>query len=87
VKLPATKVYIDSTSAKDLAGDDKYRRGSRHIDIKLHWIREAIQRGDIELYYVFTDDNVADLFTKSLGEVKFRKFRDQLLTVVELQSE
>jgi len=76
-----TVVYIDSTSAQDLASDEKYRKRSRHIDIKNHWIREAIKAGHIRLDHVDTDFNVADQFTKNLSVDKYHYFRNWLVRI------
>ena len=51
---------------------------SKHIDIKYHVIREYIKEGHIKLYYIPSDENPADMFTKVLGRVKFEKFRNML---------
>jgi len=50
----------------------------KHIDIKYHLIREYVKEGHIKLYYVPSDENPADMFTKVLGYVKFKKFRNML---------
>ena len=50
----------------------------KHINVKYHYIRECIEDGHIEVVQVDTNDNIADIFTKPLGKVKFIGFRDQL---------
>nr|GEU58492.1 hypothetical protein [Tanacetum cinerariifolium] len=40
---------------------------SKHIDIRYHFIKEHVENGVIELYFVNTEYQLADLFTKSLG--------------------
>ena len=39
----------------------------KHIDVKFHWIREKLEAGDVELVYVSSTKNVADMCTKTLG--------------------
>jgi hypothetical protein len=51
---------------------------SKHIEIRYHFIRDMVQRGAIKLQYVGTDEQVADVLTKSLSPVKFKHFRDKL---------
>ena len=46
-----------------------------YIDIKYHYIRSEVQPGSIKLVYIPTDENVADVFTKSISSVKLEKFR------------
>nr|GEU59535.1 reverse transcriptase [Tanacetum cinerariifolium] len=43
------------------------RAWSNHIDIRYHFIKEHVENGVIELYFVNTKYQLADIFTKSLG--------------------
>ena len=74
-------ILTDSQSATNLAtaGSQMQNKYSRHIQQRLCWLRELIQDGTIRLAFVPGDDNVADIFTKILGQQKFRQFRDKLL--------
>ena len=74
-------ILTDSQSATNLATADSQMQNkySRHIQQRLCWLRELIQDGSIRLAFVPGDDNVADIFTKILGQQKFRQFRDKLL--------
>ena len=51
---------------------------SKHIDIKYHYIRDMVQRGDVKLQYVVMDEQVDDIFTNPLARVKFDYFRENL---------
>ena len=51
---------------------------SKHIEIKYNFIRDYVQRGVVELQYIFTDEQVADILTKSLGRGKLIHFRDKM---------
>ena len=51
---------------------------TKHIEILYHFIRDHTRRGEIELKYVNTNDNVADIFTKPLDEARFRELRHEL---------
>jgi len=64
-------IFIGSNPAQD--------RRTKHIDIRYHFLKDAVQELKIvELFFIDGKDNPADLFTKSLGYIKFTKFRDQL---------
>ena len=39
----------------------------KHIDIPYHYVHEVVEKGDLQLNYVQTDSNLADIFTKPLG--------------------
>ena len=51
---------------------------SKHIDIKFHFIREKYSKGLIELQYVPSNDNIADLMTKPATKAKLDKFKQLL---------
>ena len=66
-----------------MANNPVYHARTKHIEVHYHYVREKVLLGLIDLVYVSTEDQVADIFTKSLGAEKLRKFRD-LLGVQEL---
>ena len=49
---------------------------SKHIKIRYHFIRDWVQRGVVQLEYISTEDQVADILTKSLPKGKHERFRD-----------
>ena len=48
------------------------------FEIRYHFIRDWVQRGAVQLEYVATGEQVADILTKALEKGKFVKFRDKL---------
>nr|GFB69337.1 retrovirus-related Pol polyprotein from transposon TNT 1-94 [Tanacetum cinerariifolium] len=54
-------------SAAISSTDAEYIALSKHIDIRYHFIKEQVVNGVIELYFVNTEYQLADLFTKALG--------------------
>nr|GEY46702.1 retrovirus-related Pol polyprotein from transposon TNT 1-94 [Tanacetum cinerariifolium] len=66
---------ISSTKAK-------YITLSKHIDIRYHFIKEHVENGVIELYFVNTEYQLADLFTKALGRERI----DFLINKLGMQS-
>ncbi|GJX52981.1 retrovirus-related pol polyprotein from transposon TNT 1-94, partial [Tanacetum coccineum] len=46
---------------------------TKHIDIRYHFIRDHILKGDIELHFIPTQYQVADIFTKPLDEPTFKR--------------
>jgi hypothetical protein len=57
---------------------------TKHIEVHYHFIKEKVLVSDIDLIYVSTEDQVADIFTKVLGAEKHRRFRS-MLGVMELE--
>ena len=48
----------------------------KHIEIKLDYIRDMVQRGVVKLQYVETNEHIAHVLTKPLTIVKFEYFRE-----------
>ncbi|GJS09076.1 retrovirus-related pol polyprotein from transposon TNT 1-94 [Tanacetum coccineum] len=63
-KIP---MYCDNKSAIALCGNNVQHSRSKHIDIRFHFIKEHVKNGVIELYFVNTEYQLADIFTKALG--------------------
>jgi hypothetical protein len=51
---------------------------TKHIAIWYHFLRDHQQRGDIEIAYINTKEQLADIFTKPLDEKTFTKLRHEL---------
>ena len=51
---------------------------TKHIAIRYHFLRDHQQKGDIEIAYVSTKEQLADIFTKPLDEQIFNKFMHEL---------
>ena len=51
---------------------------TKHIDLKYHYVCECIEKGKIEVFFVPSEDNTADILTKNLGCIEFGKFRAEL---------
>ena len=73
-----TKVMVDNKSAMALAKNPVFHDRSKHIDTRYHYIRECITRKDVQLEYVKSQDQVADIFTKPLKQEDFVKLRSLL---------
>jgi transposase InsO family protein len=69
----STKVYEDNQSCIKIAISTKQLPGTKHIDIRHHFIRQRIESREIELVGINTRDMVADVFTKSLPNELFKK--------------
>nr|GEX86789.1 integrase, catalytic region, zinc finger, CCHC-type, peptidase aspartic, catalytic [Tanacetum cinerariifolium] len=61
-KIP---IYCDSKSAIAISCNPVQHSRTKHIAIRYHFIKEHIKKGTMELYFVKTDYQLADLFTKA----------------------
>ncbi|XP_074369744.1 secreted RxLR effector protein 161-like [Apium graveolens] len=84
IKPGSVVLYIDNKSAIDLAKNPVFHERSKHIDIRYHFTRECVERGDIILRHVNTNEQCADVLTKALSRAKFEGMRE-LLGVKKLQ--
>lgn len=73
------KLLCDNMGAIALAKNVGYSPRTKHIDIRHHFIRELIENKEIELDHVGSEENIADLLTKGLGQVKHRGFCESIL--------
>ena len=64
-------LFVDSQSAIHLGKNPTFHSRSKHIDVRYHWIRDALDAKLLELKKVHTDDNGADMMTKALPRGKF----------------
>ncbi|GJR99692.1 retrovirus-related pol polyprotein from transposon TNT 1-94 [Tanacetum coccineum] len=64
-------LYYDNKSAIALCCNNVQHSRSKHIDIRHHFIREQVEKGVVELYFVRTEYQLADIFTKALPRERF----------------
>nr|GEY81484.1 retrovirus-related Pol polyprotein from transposon TNT 1-94 [Tanacetum cinerariifolium] len=64
-------LYCDNRSVISLCCNNVQHSWSKHIDIRHHFIREQVEKGVIELYFMATDYQLADIFTKALPRERF----------------
>ena len=74
-----TPLFMDSTTAIDLAHDPVLHAKSKHIARRDLFIRELVDRKVIKPVYVSTDKNVADALTKPLARQAFQAHRATML--------
>lgn len=71
-------IRVDSQRALDLATNARFSPKTKHIDIRHHFIRDHIQKGDVVLEYTRTTNMTADILTKPLAKPLFEQLRSQL---------
>nr|GEX26071.1 hypothetical protein [Tanacetum cinerariifolium] len=68
-KIP---MYCDSNAAIAISCNPVQHSHTKHIDVRYHFIKEKVEKGIVELFFVGTEYQLADLFTKALSEDRFR---------------
>nr|GFA24678.1 retrovirus-related Pol polyprotein from transposon TNT 1-94 [Tanacetum cinerariifolium] len=68
-KIP---MYCDSKAAIAILCNPVQHSRTKHIDVRYHFIKENVEKGIVELFFVRTEYQLADLFTKALPEERFK---------------
>ncbi|GJZ24296.1 retrovirus-related pol polyprotein from transposon TNT 1-94 [Tanacetum coccineum] len=74
-KIP---LYCDNKSAITLCCNNVQHSRAKHIDIRYHFIKEQVENGIVELYFVRTEYQLADIFTKPFPRERFNFLIDKL---------
>jgi hypothetical protein len=77
-KVSAPLMLVDNKEAISLVKNPVLHDRSKHIETRYHYIRECVERGLITVDFVRTEDQLGDLFTKSLSRVKFEELRSRI---------
>ena len=75
-------IYEDNQSTTKLVDNPVFHKRSKHVDIKYHFIRELVENRTLQIQYVSTKDNIADIFTKPLSFSSFTALRAEFLSFV-----
>ena len=78
IKESNIPIFCDNTSAICLTKNPILHSRAKHIEIKHHFIRDYVQKGILEIKFVDTDHQWADIFTKPLAEDRFNFIRRNL---------
>ena len=69
-----TTIYCDNLSSIQLAKSPVFHARIKHIEVHYQFVRERVLSGEVELQYVPTNQQNADIFSKPLGLDKLRQF-------------
>ena len=75
------ELLLDNQSAIALASNPQFHARSKHIDIRHHFIRTCVTKGEVCLFWCPTQEMIADILTKPLSYPKF-KLMSQLLSML-----
>ncbi|GKE50234.1 hypothetical protein Tco_1481492 [Tanacetum coccineum] len=74
-KIP---LYCDNKSAIALCCNNVQHLRSKHIDARYHFIKEQVENGVVELYFVRIEDQLTDIFIKALPRKRFNFLIEKL---------
>lgn len=74
-KVAPAVLRVDNKSAIELMKNPVFHGRSKHIDTRYHFIRERVDNGDICVTHIGTNEQRADILTKSMPKIKFEEMR------------
>lgn len=84
VQQPRTVMYTDNRAAKFLCeAEGMVHSRTKHIDMRHHFIRDAVHSGEVRIEWCSTLDQQADALTKPLEKQTFKKQRAELMGLDE----
>ena len=78
-----TTIFTDSQSAMRLALNPEFHSRTKHVDVKFHFLREQVVLRSIDIQFLPSQQQIADIMTKALTTDQFRRLRD-LLTLTTM---
>ena len=78
-----TTIFTYSQSAMRLAINPEFHSRTKHVDVKFHFVREQVVLHSIDIQYLPTQQQIADIMTKALTQDQFQRLRD-LLTLTTM---
>nr|GEX24886.1 retrovirus-related Pol polyprotein from transposon TNT 1-94 [Tanacetum cinerariifolium] len=83
-------MYCDSKAAIAISCNPVQYSRTKHIDVHYHFIKEKVEKGIVKLFFVRTEYQLADLFTKAFPVERFqylvRRLGMRCLTPAELDA-
>ena len=73
-----TTIYFDNLNSIQLAKNLVFHAWTKNIEVHYHVVRQRVLSDEVELQFVSTDRQNADIFTKPVGLDKLRQFSDGL---------
>jgi len=74
-----TRLHEDNAACIAISNKPVHRMRSKHIGVKYHNVREAVQNSEVDLIPIWTEHNCSDIFTKSEPREMFERFREVIL--------
>jgi hypothetical protein len=72
-------LFCDNQSAIAISQNDKFHNRTKYIDIRHHFIRDAIKNKEVLLEWIESKEQQADILTKSLTKETFTKLRKEIM--------
>lgn len=71
-------IWCDNISATELAKNPVYHSRTKHIELDMHFIRDKVLARELEINYIPSEEQIADILTKPLTFTQFNYLRSIL---------
>jgi hypothetical protein len=71
VSFERVPLMCDNSSAISVAKNPVFHKRMRHLDRRHHFLRDQLEKGDIEMRYIDIESQLVDIFTKPLNASRF----------------
>jgi hypothetical protein len=80
-------IFCDNTSAIKLTKNPVHHNRAKHFYLKYQFIRNLVQKKEVELRYINIQEQLANIFTKVVAKVQFLKLRDHIVSLLSIKGE
>jgi hypothetical protein len=84
VRFERVPLMCDNTSAISVAKNPIFHKNMKHVERRHHFLRDHLEKGDIEMRYIDTERQLADIFTKPLDSFRFVDLRGELVFTIHM---
>jgi hypothetical protein len=71
-------LMCDNTSAISVAKNLVFHKRMEHLEVRHHFLRDHVEKGDIKMRYINTERQLADIFTKPLDASRFATLQGKI---------
>ncbi|KAH9722711.1 Disease resistance-like protein DSC1 [Citrus sinensis] len=76
--ISAPVIWCDNMSATKLAKNPVYHSRTKHIELNMHFVRDKVLAEELEIHFIRSEEQIADVLTKPLTFIHFNYFIDKL---------
>jgi hypothetical protein len=81
VRFERVSLMCNNTSAISVAKNPVFHKKMRHVERRRHFLRDHVEKGDIEMRYIDTERQLTDIFTKPLDSSRFADLRGVVFAI------
>ena len=89
LRLPVDSIPLheDNQACIKIAENPVFHNRTKHIEVRAHFVRDHLLKGDVTLPYISTEHQLADILTKPLVARQFEKLRSYMMNAAGMNEE